>query len=202
MGEVAVQEPAGVVSIREAVREFGAELRPNGLTLLKDEVTAPKVEALFAFLGATHESLRWAIGDALFQGEAIFGDDVWQFQEILNISIEQRRQYLRVAGDVPAQRRRTELTWSHHRSVAPLDSGEQVEWLQRAVDERWTKAELEDAIKQAKGVKEPTRRSYVVEAVCDAAEHIWDAAERAEDGSYLVPGETMEELAAALGVME
>lgn len=197
--EIAVREGG---SIAATVREFGAHMEPNGLTLLKDEVTPEKLEGLFLFLGRSHELIRWAIGDAIFQGDAIFGEAVWQYQEILGLSTESKRQYERVAGAIQLRRRRSELTWSHHRAVYAMEPADQDAWLQRAVDERWTKAELEDAIKQARGVVEKPRRPYVMEQVCDAAEHVWDAVplDEGEIPDWLRP--PLQELKDALGVEE
>lgn len=199
MGELDVRQD---VSIVDNVRELGAELLPNGLILNRD-ITPEQFEALMWYLALMHESLRWAIGDGEFQGETIFGDDVYQYLEITGMSKESQRQYFRVAGDVPLERRRTELTWSHHRAVAPLDADDQVMWLQRAVENRWTKQELEAHIREWRGISEKPRRPYVVEQVCDAAEHIWDAAVQVNDGGFWqVPNEAMNELSDALGVVD
>jgi len=184
-----------------AEAEGSGALHELGLTLPTD-ITQDRYEAMGVLLGRVHETMKWAVGDWLFQGEALWGEDVYQLQESLGLSVPQRLQYVRVSGDVPLQRRVKGLTWSHHRSVAPLEAKQQTEWLQKALANKWTKQELEAELKIARDGKDssPAARRYVVEAVCDAAEHIWDAAERSEDGTYLVPGEAMQELANALGI--
>lgn len=183
------------------IRALGGDPLPNGLVLPND-ITPEQFEAMAFKIGMWHEAIKWWIGDLEFQGEAVFGEAVYQYLETLNISNESKRQYLRVAGDVPLQRRRTELSWSHHRAVAPLAPDDQIEWLQRAVESRWTKQELEAQIKEWRGIPEKPRRPYVMEQVCDAAQHIWDAvpSEDEEIPDWLRP--PLEELADALGVVD
>lgn len=183
--------------------EATGALTELGLVLPRD-ITPARYEAMGVLFGRADGMLKWAVGDWLFQGEAIWGEEVYQLQESLGLSVGQRLQYVRVSGDVPISRRRVELTWSHHRSVAPLPPEEQELWLQRAIDERWTKVELEAALKEARGEVEKPRRPYVVEQVCDAAEHIWDAAQEAgrkEPIPVWLDG-PLQELADALGVVE
>ena len=46
---------------------------------------------------------------------------------------------------------RTEnLSWQHHRHVAPLPKTEQIKWLQRGEKEHWSAKELRDEIKSNK----------------------------------------------------
>lgn len=196
-GDFAAHKDDSVVA---DVRKHGAIMTINGLTLLTDEITPEKFEALLWYLVTLRESIYWSLGDGWFQAEALWGEEVYQYMEIMRISAESIRQYIRVAGDVPQRRRRIELSWSHHREVAPLhDEWEQVVCLQYAVENRWTKQELAAAIKEAKGIPEKPRRPYVMEQVCDAAQHIWDAVPLDEDAipDWLRP--PLEELADALG---
>lgn len=191
-----------IVSIVDDIRRLGGEALPNGL-ILSPDITPEQFEAMAWTIGTWHEAIRWWIGDLEFHGEAKFGEDVYQYLETLGISPESKRQYLRVSGDVPLRRRRTELSWSHHREVAPLhDEWEQAVCLQYAVENRWTKQELAAAIREAKGVPlPPPPRPYVMEQVCDAAENIWDAAQAAGEDipDWLRP--PLEELSDALGWM-
>jgi len=112
-------------------------------------------------------------------------------------------QYARVASRVSRDRRNPELSWSHHRAVAPLEPSQQIEWLDRAQEKGWTKGELEDAIKLAiKGevVRQP-KHSYVVEVVASAAERVWqNAVQSASDPDvFFISREVLEDLASALG---
>ena len=52
-----------------------------------------------------------------------------------------------------------ELSWSHHRAVAVLESHEQPEWLQKAIAENWSVRELKAAIKQSR--EAPTENADV-----------------------------------------
>jgi hypothetical protein len=57
------------------------------------------------------------------------------------------REYLRVSEKVPRSIRRENLSWSHHRAVAALEPPEQVEWLERAEDERLSHHQLRDKLR-------------------------------------------------------
>ena len=86
-------------------------------------------------LGQAHMALRFAIGDALIQGEALYGEAAFAAFDALQLSPEGMQEYRRVASRIPISRRRRGLSWSHHRAVASLEPPEQKEWLKRAETE-------------------------------------------------------------------
>lgn len=183
--------------------ERGGALTPRGLTL-PTTITYDRYEALGAHLGHATEVLQFAIGDWLVAGESLFPEQWSQAAEALSLSESERGRYARVASRVPPEIRKQELSWSHHRAVAGLERGEQEHWLNLAVNERLSKAQLEELIAEHKRKSQAGRvpappRSYVVERVADMATRVWESALRVDDG-WLVPEAQMVELASALGV--
>ena len=51
-----------------------------------------------------------------------------------------------VAEKVETVRRRTVLSWAHHKEVAALDPADQAHWLAEAEDQVWSRNELRVAI--------------------------------------------------------
>lgn len=111
-----------------SITELGLQLSPD--------TTYEEFESTCFVLGKMHEAVRFAIGDAIIQGEQLFGEEVYQALEALHLSEEAKREYVRVASRVPRSLRRKNLSWSHHRAVAALPTyDEKRSWLKRAYDE-------------------------------------------------------------------
>jgi hypothetical protein len=171
-------------------------LTPISLRLPRD-VTRDEYEALGALLGRIHETVRFAIGDFILEGESRFEHDAAQLQECLGISHDSKMQYVRVAQAIPIERRRTELTWSHHRAVAPLPPDEQDHWLNEAVTHGWTK-----------GILDTHLRPEAIEAwkpdsalVLEAARNVYAGAHFDGD-SAAVAASLMRRLGDTLGIVE
>lgn len=189
-----------------ATLEQGGMLTPIGLTL-PDTITKEQFQQVGLALGSMRESLHWAIGDLIATAERLFGEDGYQLIESLGISEVSRLQYIRVALRIAQDRRRIELSWSHHRAVAPLEPEDQDRFLEEAIKNQWTKGDLEDAIKkELKGQLPPPpgRTGYVVEAVAEAAEKVWESAmpNLSDPDTYIVPQGPMQDLGHALGERE
>lgn len=204
MSEIAKAPPKSVQSLADL--EQAGSLTQVGLKL-PTTITAEQYEAVGAMLGKADQAIQWAIGDWIAYGEARFGEESYQYIESLGISEASRSQHVLVATHIPVERRREELTWSHHRAVHHMEEDEQDRWLQLAVENDWPKYELMHKIKESRtsgSSPEPPGRSYVVEAVLNAAEAVWDERIAIDDGSvnhgsYIVGPTAMEDLGFALG---
>lgn len=173
--------------------ESSGALTTTGLNL-PTTIGEDEYEALGALLGRMHEAMRWAIGDYIIQGEALFGERVYQLCEALGISEESKQQYIRVALAIPLPRRRPDLTWSHHRVVYARPPQEQDEWLAAAEEHRWTLAELGEHIYG----ESRDRKRASLQAVYDAALNLFDGS--SWNGSeFVVTVGLMAELGDALG---
>lgn len=133
-------------------------LRTTGLYLTDPNITYEQLEAVGGLLGRMHQSLRFAIGDYLLLMENRFPEQFSQGAEVLGISEDGMREYLRVSEKVPRSIRREKLSWSHHRAVAALtkvnadgkidsDVNAQKQWLERAETERLSHHQLRDALR-------------------------------------------------------
>jgi len=170
--------------------------------------TRDQFEALCVGLGMIYQASPFLIGDALVEGQKLFGDDVFQLADAMNLTNDQKAQYMRVSECVPEARRYdlSVLSWSHHRAVAPLDANDQKRWLAKAHKEGMSKTDLERAIRAELGpatvgrgaTAEPEQQ--VVEAAPpleDAAREVYLSAEYHE-GTASVPAPVMEDLGRAL----
>lgn len=123
------------------------DLSEIGLRLLDPDLSLERFTDLCWTLGRFHEAVRFAIGDALIQGEELYGAEAFQAFEALQLSEDAMMEYRRVASKVPRARRRKGLSWSHHRAVASLEPPAQKEWLKRAVDEGLSHHALRDELR-------------------------------------------------------
>lgn len=186
-----------------ATLEDGGALTKKGLHL-PENITPERYEAVGRLLTEAEDALQWAWGDYFLFGEDVFPEEHSQLWESARIDHHRSMQYIRIAKAIPEHARR-DLSWSHHRVVYTLDAEARDHWLLLAENEGWTRDELAEAVKAARGeangaggMPAPSR-TYVLERVSDAAERVWQAASR--DGEcYIVPAEEFEVLAAALGV--
>jgi len=106
-----------------------------GLRIHDPDMTLGRFSEVCYTLGRFHEAVRFAIGDAIIQGESLFGENAYQAIEEMNLSEDARQEYVRVAQRVPPSRRRKGLSWSHHRAVAALDPDTQKAVLRRCAEE-------------------------------------------------------------------
>jgi hypothetical protein len=184
--------------------EASGNLSVGGL-ILPPDLTLDQYESIGALLYTWGEGWRWAVGDWLIQGHGIFGDEFYQVTEILGLSVRSRQQMMRVSERIPPgpRRRVPTLRWSHHRAVASLEPEEADSWLQKAIEQKWTKAQLEDNVKHRVPEAPPLAfqpTGYVVERVLSVAERVYASATVSEDPDfYLVERRLIHDLADALG---
>lgn len=198
MTEVAIPETTGseLLARLEALGVY----TPIGLRL-PAHVEQDRMAAIGAMLGTAREAVYWGIGDYIVACEEMYGEEGYQFIEALGISEVSRQQYIRSAKVIPYERRVMGLSWSHHRSVLALEPADQDRYLRLALENGWTKGQLEEAIREEFHPDRSRRaQKYVVEAVCNAAERVWETSAKAIDGNYVVPAKEMEDLMYALGV--
>jgi hypothetical protein len=188
-----------------AALEATGNLTPAGL-IMPAGTSLERYEAVGSLLHFWGEGWKWAVGDWLIQGTAEHGEEFYQVTEVLGISVRSRQQYMRVAEMIPPgpRRRVPQLRWSHHRAVASLEPEEADRWLEQAIEKRWTKGELEDAVKDRIPPPPPLAfqpTGYVVERVLSAAEQVYASAKVSDQPEYyLVESRAIHNLADALGV--
>lgn len=134
--------------------ESAGALSVTGLHLA--DLPYEQFEALCVLLGRMHEAVRFAIGDACIHAEKLYGERGYQALEHLGLSERAKLEYVRVAQKVPRSIRREDLSWSHHRAVAPLELPQQKQWLRRASEEHLSHHELREELRNGAPAKRTT----------------------------------------------
>lgn len=108
------------------------------------------------------ESGMWIVGDYLNYGVDHFGEDIAsQVVDSLGYTEQSLAIAKSVSKAIPMSERRQSLSFAHHQSVAYLDSEKREMWLDRAIENEWSRDELRDQIRQAEG-KEKLKRGRPV----------------------------------------
>jgi hypothetical protein len=108
----------------------GFTLSGNGLYSIGDP-SFKQWEQAGEFIKRSHEAVQFWRGDWLNFGEEHFDQWTQHFDES-ELSAETLRKEKWVAKRIPLERRRPQLSWSHHEEVADLEAEEQNEMLDLA----------------------------------------------------------------------
>lgn len=218
--EVEVANPnKNAMQILLSLEEAGA-IDAVSLTLTDPDMPYERWEDLGRFFGGIDKRFRWYLGDWLIFGEAIYGEQHAQAVEATTqerYSLAERVTGLdhgtlmnirSVCNRVLKPQRREELGFWIHAEVAPLEPQEQEQWLQAAIDNGWSRSDLRDAIRAASNQPpeddppEPEGGGTYLsqsEAIAQAARTVYRTAQPTSNNEYLVPAESMAQLAVALG---
>jgi hypothetical protein len=155
----------------ELVLQLEAEgcLTPLGLNLAGREMTETSMLGLGTFFGEVRDMTSWGIGDWVNEMEARYPELVAQAAEATGRSPATLSNHARVSQRVTIDRRRPGLSWSHHREVAALEPGEQIDWLEKAETERLSLEEFRGVV--PKNRREPKEKIDPV-ALEDAARRV------------------------------
>ena len=93
-------------------------------------------------LATMQRACHFYVGDWLNAGEKFFPDRYSQALDATNLTYETLQNMAWVARKVPMPYRRKELSWTHHQTVAGMDLADQKKWLQMAIDENLTIADM------------------------------------------------------------
>lgn len=116
-------------------------------------------EAVGEWLTTVRESIHWWIADWVNWGEQRFGERAAQgISARVNAAAnatgwkpETIQQYARVGRQIPKERRREDVSFSHHRDVAHLPAEEQTAWLARAAREDLSTDRMRAELRAEKG---------------------------------------------------
>ncbi len=106
-------------------------------------------------LGRAGAAWRWILGDmVLALADGPDGEDLaTAWRTVADLDLDDRPSLMKsvaVAKMVPYERRRSELSWSHHEAVAGIEDAEtQAEWLGAAVVNGWTVRQLREELAAA-----------------------------------------------------
>lgn len=99
-----------------------------------------------------HDETVWWISEWILYGEKTYGETYAQAADITGLSPDTLKNYVSTANRVPRERRRAELKFGHHTEVASLEPQDQTVWLDKAVVNNWTRAELRAQLRPVKGL--------------------------------------------------
>ncbi len=130
----------------------GFQLTPIGL-LVTGTPSFEAWQSTFPALTDLSEGSQWGLGDWLAYGEGRgdWGETYAQAVDMTKKSYSTLSKLVWVAKVFAYGRRRRALSFSHHVEVAKLETSEQDAWLDQAELNGWSRDELRDAIKAAKG---------------------------------------------------
>jgi hypothetical protein len=141
------------LEILDVLRSAGV-LTDVGLRLDDPNLPFERYQLIGVALAAIGDAARFGLGDWMMFGERVYGDLFYQAAEATGLSESTLGRYFWVASKIDYRRRRLLtadgkrlLTWTHHQEVARLLPDEQDEMLDRAVVERWTVANLREAVR-------------------------------------------------------
>lgn len=124
---------------------------PGECSLTHWEIPADIEESKFLEILPSLESaetaIKWYRGEWMLFGEERFEERMSQLYTGCNMQKKTLENERWVAKAVHVSLRRKELSWTHHRVVAPLSPSEQAEFLEKAVVEGLTTKELEQAVR-------------------------------------------------------
>ncbi|HEV3046257.1 MAG TPA: hypothetical protein VGY13_02750 [Solirubrobacteraceae bacterium] len=93
-------------------------------------------------IGVVGRCIQWLLGDWIAYGNAKFGERYARASQITGYDPQTLMNMVYVATRFAISRRRENLSWSHHETLAALDQGEQDRWLDEAAAHRWSVADL------------------------------------------------------------
>jgi hypothetical protein len=102
-------------------------------------------------LGAIGRCSQWWIGDWIRYGTSRWGERYAEAARVTGYDVASLRNMAWVASQFDLSLRSDKLTWSHHVLLAPLEPGEQARWLDRALEERLSVADLRVELRAAQG---------------------------------------------------
>jgi len=93
-------------------------------------------------IGAVGRCIQWLLGDWIAYGNAKFGERYARASQITGYDPQTLMNMVYVASRFTSSRRRENLSWSHHETLAALDREEQERWLDTAAANRWSVSDL------------------------------------------------------------
>ena len=117
--------------------------------VLAEKITLEQLLDVAAEVALVSQGHQWWIGDLLVDGERRFGDDFAQATAVLEqarVEPQTQLNYRWVASRIDHDRRREQLTWSHHEAVARLTAKQQTKALDYAIKNELTVRQLRDYV--------------------------------------------------------
>jgi hypothetical protein len=113
---------------------------------------------------------QWGLGDWIRYGNAKFGERYAWAARVTGYDVQTLMNMVYVASRFEVSRRREDLSWSHHETIAALDPAEQDRWLDRAAADRLSISDLRGELRSLRrgsnaGTGEQSVRGATPEAI-------------------------------------
>jgi hypothetical protein len=140
-------------------------------------------------LGVLGRVSNWLIGDWVRAGIAQWGERYAEASKITGFDPHSLRNMAYVASRFDPSLRRDNLTWSHHALIAALEREQQIYWLDRATELRWSVSDLRTMMRSARyqrvdanpaSTSDPTSANAAEGGVTVCASPWWSHAHTAE----------------------
>lgn len=139
-----------------------ARLTPTGATF-DPTITFDEWAALGSRLGGHETALRWAVGDWMLYGTEHFGTRAIVVASATGLAEQTISNTLSVCKRIPIDRRRSELSFTHHEELASQTPQQQDRLLRLAVDESLSCAALRVIVREERENRALTVNSNEVE---------------------------------------
>lgn len=136
MTTVGTTDRSQVSSVASAAAVNHVAWSPNS------ELDAREWAAAGRRFGAVGRNIQWLLGDWIAYGNEKFGERYARASKITGYDTQTLMNMVYVASRFPVSRRRENLTWSHHETLAALDPDQQDQWLDEAAEHRWSVSDL------------------------------------------------------------
>lgn len=115
------------------------------------ELDAQEWAAAGRRIGVVGRCIQWLLGDWITYGNAKFGERYARASTITGYDPQTLMNMVYVASRFPISRRRENLSWSHHETLASMDDpDEQGYWLDEASKHRWSVSDLRMMLRAAR----------------------------------------------------
>lgn len=101
-------------------------------------------------IGAVGRNIQWLLGDWIAYGNQKFGERYARASKITGYDTQTLMNMVYVASRFEISRRREDLSWSHHETLASLEPDEQDRWLDQAIADRWAVSDLRMMLRVAR----------------------------------------------------
>jgi hypothetical protein len=110
-------------------------------------------------LGVVGRCVQWLLGDWLAYGNSRFGERYARASQITGYDPQTLMNMVYVASRFPISRRRENLSWSHHETMAAMAREEQDRWLDDAVTHHWSVSDLRTMLRASRKERLPLEAS-------------------------------------------
>ena len=101
-------------------------------------------------LGAFGRGSQWWVGDWLLYARGKWGEMYSEAVKVTGYDYGSLRNMVSLAQEFDLSRRRDTLSWGHHAAIAGLPQREQDQWLDRAVELKWSREDLRTELRSSR----------------------------------------------------